>query len=100
MLYEERKKVCTEAPSQIHKWTSSQSINAVRAAYEKAKEELAEVVAIPVAVVKTFKSEIIDMIRKMAERNNNRLNLPVVKGQFIVSVSDRASLQDKAKMEA
>ena len=72
-------------------------INAARAAYEKAKEELAEVVAIPVTVIKTFKSEIIDMIRKMAERNNNRLTLPVVKGQFIGSVSDRASLQDKEK---
>jgi len=75
-------------------------INAARAAYEKAKEELAEVVAIPVTIVKAFKSEIIDMIRKMAERNSNRLTLPVVKGQFIGSVSDRASLQDKTKMEA
>ena len=75
-------------------------INAARLAYEKAKEELAEVMAIPVTIVKAFKSEIIDMIRRMAERNNKRLNLPVVKGQFIGSVSDRASLQDKAKMEA
>jgi len=75
-------------------------INAARTAYEKAKEELAEVVAIPVTVIKTFKSEIVDMIRKMAERNNNRLTLPVMKGKFIGAVSDRASLQDKAKMEA
>ena len=75
-------------------------INAARAAYERAKEELAEVVAIPVTVIKTFKSEIVDMIRKMAERNNNRLTLPVMKGKFIGAVSDRASLQDKAKMEA
>lgn len=75
-------------------------INAAREAYEKAKEELAEVVAIPVTVIKTFKSEIVDMIRKMAERNNNCLTLPVMKGKFIDAVSDRASLQDKAKMEA
>lgn len=75
-------------------------INAARTVYEKAKEELAEVVAIPVTVIKTFKSEIVDMIRKMAERNNNRLTLPVMKGKFIGAVSDRASLQDKAKMEA
>ena len=75
-------------------------INAARAAYEKAKEELAEVMAIPVTVVKAFKSEIIDVIRKMAERNNNRLTLPIVKGKFIGAVSDRASLQDKVKMEA
>ena len=75
-------------------------INAARAAYEKAREELVTVKAIPVAVVKAFTSEIIDMIRKMAERNNNRLSLPIVKGKYIGSVSDRASLQDKDKMGA
>lgn len=40
------------------------------------------------------------MIRAMAERNNNRLTLPIVKGKYIGAVSDRASLQDKDKMEA
>ncbi len=75
-------------------------INAARAAYEKAKEELSEVMAIPVTVAKAFKSEIIDVIRKIAERNNNRLTLPIMKGKFIGAVSDRVSLQDKAKMEA
>jgi len=75
-------------------------INAARMAVEKAKEELAEAMAIPVTIVKTFKSEIIDMIRKMCERNNNRLTLPIVKGKYIGSVSDRAALQDKSKMEA
>jgi len=75
-------------------------INAARMAVEKAKEELEAVKAIPVVVIKAFKSEIIDMIRKMCERNNNRLTLPVVKGKFIGSVSDRAALQDKEKMEA
>ena len=75
-------------------------IDAARAVYEKAKDELAQAMAIPATVVKAFKSEIIDVIRKVAERNNNRLSLPIVKGKFIGSVSDRASLQDKAKMEA
>ena len=75
-------------------------IMAARAAYEKAKEELAEAMAIPVDIVKAFKSEIIDVIRKVAERNNNRLTLPIMKGKFIGAVSDRAALQDKAKMEA
>ncbi|MBO5598356.1 MAG: MobA/MobL family protein [Oribacterium sp.] len=75
-------------------------INAARAAYERAKDELAQAMAIPATVVKAFKSEIIDVIRKVAERNNNRLSLPIVKGKFIGAVSDRASLQDKAKMEA
>jgi len=75
-------------------------IDAARAVYEKAKDELAQAMAIPATVVKAFKSEIIDVIRKVAERNNNRLSLPIVKGKFIGAVSDRASLQDKAKMEA
>ena len=75
-------------------------IDAARAVYEKAKDELAQAMAIPATVVKAFKSEIIDVIRKVAERNNNRLSLPIVKGKFIGAVSDRASLQDKSKMEA
>lgn len=75
-------------------------IDAARAVYEKAKDELAQAMAIPATVVKAFKSEIIDVIRKVAERNNNRLSLPIVKGKFIGAVSDRASLQNKAKMEA
>ena len=40
------------------------------------------------------------MIRRMAERNNNRLTLPVMKGKFIGAVSNRGALQDKEKMEA
>lgn len=75
-------------------------IDTARVAYEKAKEELAEVMAIPVTVAKAFKSEIIDVIRKVAERNNNRLSLPIMKGKFIGAISDRASLQNRAKMEA
>ena len=75
-------------------------INAARMAVEKAKEELEAVKAIPVAVIKAFKNEIIDMIRRMCERNNNRLTLPVVKGKYIGEVSDCAALQDKDKMEA
>nr|MBQ4454759.1 MobA/MobL family protein [Clostridia bacterium] len=74
-----------------------------RAMLEQAKKELEEIKAIPVAAVedvKAIKNEIIDVIRAAAERNNNRLTLPVVKGKFIGAVSDRASLQDKDKMEA
>lgn len=79
---------------------NSPDIDAARAVYQKAKEELEAVKAIPVAVVKTIKNEILDVIRKVAERNNNRLSLPIMKGKFIGAVSDRASLQDRAKMEA
>ena len=75
-------------------------LNAARAAYDKAREELADVMAIPVTVVENFKSEILDMIRRMAERNKNRLTLPIVKGKFLAAVSDRTALQDRTKMEA
>lgn len=61
-------------------------INAARAVCEKAKENLAEVMAIPVTAVKAFKSEIIDVIRKITECNNNRLTLPIMKGKFIGAV--------------
>ena len=74
-------------------------LNAARVAYEKAREELADVMAIPITIAETFKSEILDMIRKMAARNRNRLTLPIVKGKFIAAVSDRAALQDRTKME-
>lgn len=46
-----------------------------------------------------FTSEIIEMIREMAKRNNERLKFPVVKGKYLRHLSDRSSLQDKAKME-
>jgi hypothetical protein len=74
-------------------------IDVARAVYQKAKEELEAVKSIPVAVVKAVKNEILDVIRKVAERNNNRLSLPIMKGKYIGAVSDRASLQDRAKME-
>ena len=47
-------------------------IDAARAVYEKAKDELAQAMVIPATVVKAFKSEIIDVIRKVAKRKNNR----------------------------
>ena len=74
-------------------------IDAARAAYEKAKKELEALRSIPAAVIDAVKNEILNVIRKVAERNNNRLSLPIVKGKFIGAVSDRASLQDKGKME-
>ena len=75
-------------------------IDAARAVYQKAKEELEAVKAIPVAVVKAIKNEIIDVIRAVAERNKNRLTLPIMKGEFIGKISDRAVLQDRNNMEA
>ena len=73
-----------------------------RAMLEQAKKELEEIRAIPVAtveIVKAIKNEIIDVIRAVAERNKNRLTLPVMKGEFIGKISDRTVLQDKSNME-
>lgn len=70
-----------------------------RAAYEQAKENLRAIVSVPASAVRTFASEIIDMIREAAKRNNERLKFPVVKGKYLRHLSDRSSLQDKAKME-
>ena len=74
-----------------------------KAMVEQAKKELEEIRAIPVAavkVVKAIKNEIIDVIRAVAERNKNRLTLPIMKGEFIGKISDRAVLQDRNNMEA
>ncbi len=74
-------------------------IQKARAVYEQAKEQLRIAASIPVTTVKAIKSEIIDMIAEVAKRNNDRLKLPIVKGKFLRLISDRASIQDKAKME-
>ena len=74
-----------------------------KAMVEQAKKELEEIKAIPVAavkVVKAIRNEIIDVIRAVAERNKNRLTLPIMKGEFIGKISDRTVLQDKNNMEA
>ena len=70
-----------------------------RAAYEQAKENLRVISSIPASAVKSFTSEIIDMIREVAKRNNERLKFPVVKGKYLRYLSDRSALQDKVKME-
>ena len=74
-----------------------------KAMVEQAKKELEEIKAIPVAavkVVKAIRNEIIDVIRAVAERNKNRLTLPIMKGEFIGKISDRTVLLDKSNMEA
>ena len=63
------------------------------------KESLKAIKAIPVEIVKAIKNEILDMIREVARRNNNRLSLPVISGKFIGFIEDRASLQNKDLME-
>ena len=69
-------------------------------ALEQAKKELEEIKSIPVKVVTAVKNEILDMIREMAKRNNNRMNLPVIKGEFLGKINDRSALQRRDWMES
>ncbi|MDO4802399.1 MAG: hypothetical protein Q4A15_09565 [Prevotellaceae bacterium] len=55
--------------------------------------------SLPASAVKAIKNEIVDMIREAAKRNNERLKLPIIAGKYLRLMSDRASLQDKDKME-
>ena len=52
------------------------------------------------SAVKTVKNEILDVIRAVAERYNNRLKLPVIKGEYIRLIPNRETLQKKDGMEA
>ena len=80
--------------------TKNTIIISARTAYEKAKENLEVVKAIPVTVARAIKNEILDMIRMVAERYNNRLKLPIIKGRYIGRISGRDRLQDRKFMEA
>ena len=74
-------------------------IMVAKATYEQAKKDLLSIISIPSTAIKSIKSEIIDMIREVAKRNNERLKFPVVRGKYLCHLSDRSSLQDKSKME-
>jgi len=74
-------------------------IETARAAYEQAKEAYEAIKAVPVSVAQTIKNEILEMIRAIAKRNQDRMRLPIVGGKYVRLVSDRAGLQAKANME-
>ena len=78
---------------------SNTIIEKARAAYEQAKEELLAIRAIPVSIASVIKNEILDMIREVAKRNNERLRLPILMGKYLPLVSNRAVLQDRTSME-
>lgn len=79
---------------------SNEILMSARAAYEQAKGNLRAIVSIPASAVRSFASEVIDMIREAAKRNNEHLKFPVVRGKYLRHLSDRSSLQGKAKMES
>lgn len=67
-------------------------------ALQSATENLENIKSIPVKVVKAIKNEILEMIRKIVERQN-RLSLPIVKGEYIRRISNREALQKPELME-
>ncbi len=73
-------------------------INA-RIALEEAKKALEELAALPVTIVGTIINEIIEVLRKVAERNKGRLKLKVAGSKYLAFVSDKSKLQNLEYME-
>lgn len=65
---------------------------------QSALENLEKIRAVPVEIVKAIKNEILLMIREVVKRNN-RLSLPIIKGEYLNKISNRSSLQDPTYME-
>ena len=78
---------------------SNKAIMTAKAAFDEAKNRLESLKSIPATVVSAVKNEIDDVIHEMAKRNNNRLKLPIINGQYLRLISNRASYQDKETME-
>ncbi len=70
-----------------------------RVVYEKAKQELEAIKAVPVTVIKVIRNEILDVIRGIAERNNNRLKAPILGTNYYRLINNREALQDRAYLE-
>jgi len=74
-------------------------IENARAAYDEAKELLSTIASIPVDIVKKIVNEILEIIRMVAEKNRNRLKLPVVGKKYISKIFNKSSLQDPGFLE-
>jgi len=64
------------------------------------KNTLDAVIAKSETVIQAVKNEILDMIREVAKRKNDRLSLPVMKGKYLRLISNRSKLQSREYMEA
>ena len=79
---------------------SNSIILQARAAYEQAKSSFEAIKTASIDKIKSVKNEIIVVIREMAKKNNNRLKLPIINGQYLRLISNRESYQDKETMES
>lgn len=78
---------------------SNKVIEQARETYVQAKESLAIVKILSQKVVDVVKNEIIDMIREVAKRKQDRLSFPVVGCKYLRFISDRAVMQKREVME-
>ena len=79
---------------------SNSIILQARAAYEQAKSSFEAIKTASIDKIKSVKNEIIVVIREMAKKNNNRLKLPIINGQYLRLISNQESYQDKETMES
>lgn len=75
-------------------------IEQARATYIHAKNALDAVMAKSQSVIQSVKNEILDMIREVARRRNDRLAFPVMKGKYLRLINNRSKLQSREYMEA
>ena len=74
-------------------------LEAAKAACEEAKKALETIIAVPAYVVAAIVNEIIEMIRRAAERNRDKLKLPKFGTKYFAKMTEREIFQDKDKME-
>ena len=74
-------------------------IDEAKAAYEAAKKALEAIVMVPAYIVTKIVNEIIEMIRRSAERNKDKLKLPKFGTKYFAKMSNRSIFQDREKLE-
>lgn len=81
------------------KYLNSLIVKAVELTKEKVDKAVTEVKQATSTAVQKVKNEILDVIRAVAERNYNRLKLPITLGEYIRLIPNRDSLHDRETME-
>lgn len=81
------------------RYLNSLIVKTVELTKEKAEKAVTEVKQAASTAVQKIKNEILDVIRAVAERNYNRLKLPVTLGKYIRLFQDRENLHSREAME-
>ena len=78
---------------------SNSVIMNLKEALDSAWEEVVKISEASVEAVKAIKNEILKMIAEVAERNHERLKLPITKTKYIRLIADRQDLQNRELVE-